>query len=207
MAFTRVNGIVLHHRVAGRHEGPALVFINSLGSDHRIWSEVAARFEDRYRLVLYDKRGHGLSDAPDGDYSIADHANDLLALLDHLRSTRPPLWACRSAVSLRSASRSTFRTGCGRSCFATPRRNRHRGHVAERIAAVEGGGIEAIIDGVMQRWFTPSFRETQPDDWAGWRNMVLRTPPPGYMGTCAALRDADLTDDVVRIRSHSLPCR
>lgn len=63
MAFARVNGVVLHHEVRGRADGPALVFSNSLGTDFRIWDEVAATLADRYRIILYDKRGHGLSEA------------------------------------------------------------------------------------------------------------------------------------------------
>src|SRR5690606_22101851 len=84
MAFIRANGIVLHHQVLGNSNAPALVFMNSLGSDFRIWQDVAPAFLDRYRVVLYDKRGHGLSDAPPAPYSIDDHVNDLLALLDLL---------------------------------------------------------------------------------------------------------------------------
>src|SRR5918998_1037370 len=84
MAFVRVNGIVLHHQVLGPTDGPVLVFINSLGSDLRIWQEVAPAFTERFRVILYDKRGHGLSDAPPAPYSIDDHTSDLLALLDLL---------------------------------------------------------------------------------------------------------------------------
>jgi 3-oxoadipate enol-lactonase len=75
---------------------------------------------------------------------------------------------------------------------------------ADRIAAIETGGIEPIADNLMQRWFTPGFRETRPDDLAGWRNMLVRTPVPGYIGTCAAIRDADLTADARRIAVPTL---
>ncbi|MDF2811638.1 MAG: pcaD, partial [Microvirga sp.] len=77
MAFTRANDIVLHHQVVGREGAPALVFANSLGSDFRIWQEIVPSLADRYRIVLYDKRGHGLSDAPSGPYTIDDHTEDL----------------------------------------------------------------------------------------------------------------------------------
>ena len=70
MAFIRANGVVLHHQVLGRPDGPALVFINSLGSDLRIWQEVAPAFLESCRVVLYDKRGHGLSDAPPAPYTM-----------------------------------------------------------------------------------------------------------------------------------------
>jgi 3-oxoadipate enol-lactonase len=74
----------------------------------------------------------------------------------------------------------------------------------ERIAAVENGGLEPIADNVLQRWFTPLFRETQKDVVAGWRNMLVRTPAHGYAGTCAAIRDADLRPDAGGIRAPTL---
>lgn len=88
MAFARVNGIVLHHDVRGNADAPALVFSNSLGTDFRIWDEVAARLAGDFRIVLYDKRGHGLSEAPPAPYTIDDHVGDLAALLDHLGIAR-----------------------------------------------------------------------------------------------------------------------
>ena len=63
MAFAHVNGVVLHHEVRGRADGPTVVFSNSLSTDFRIWNEVSAALEPSYRVVLYDKRGHGLSEA------------------------------------------------------------------------------------------------------------------------------------------------
>ena len=84
MAFARVNGVVLHHDVRGRPDGPALVFSNSLGTDFRIWDTVAATLGERYRIVLYEKRGHGLSEAKPAPYRLIEHANDLAALLDHI---------------------------------------------------------------------------------------------------------------------------
>src|SRR5690606_15567409 len=85
MAFARVNGVVLHHEVSGRADGPALVFANSLGTDFRIWDEVADALGRHYRIICYDKRGHGLSEATPAPYSMNDHASDLSALLDHLK--------------------------------------------------------------------------------------------------------------------------
>src|SRR3954469_10547111 len=86
MAFVRVNGIVLHYQVLGRSDGPVLVFNNSLGSDFRIWQDVAPAFAARFRVVLHDKRGQALFDAAPRPYTIDDHASDLCALLDHLRT-------------------------------------------------------------------------------------------------------------------------
>ena len=84
MAFARINGTLLHFRTSGAQGAPALVFINSLGTDARIWDEVIAEFAETHFCLSYDKRGHGLSDTPRGDYRLDDHLDDLLGLTDHV---------------------------------------------------------------------------------------------------------------------------
>jgi 3-oxoadipate enol-lactonase len=205
MTFTRVNGIVLHHQVLGPADGPGLVFINSLGSDFRIWQEVVPAFTDRFRVVLYDKRGHGLSDAPPAPYSIDDHTDDLVGLLDHLQVDKAAFvgLSVGGMIGQRMAVRAPERVQaltlcCTAAKIGTPEL------WAERITAVEDGGIDPIADNVLQRWFTPLFREEQKDEVAGWRNMLVRTPDHGYAGTCAAIRDADLRPDAGQIKAPTL---
>src|SRR5512138_2965623 len=84
MDFRALNGVVLHVEDLGAADGPALVFSNSLGTDFRIWDEVVGRLADRFRIVRYDKRGHGLSETGETPYRIDDHVGDLAALLDDL---------------------------------------------------------------------------------------------------------------------------
>ena len=82
MAFARVNGAVVHYADEGRRDARAIVFINSVGCDLRIWDDVAGPLANSYRVVRYDKRGHGLSELPVGPALMADYATDLSALLD-----------------------------------------------------------------------------------------------------------------------------
>ena len=84
MSFVRINGTLLHYRLVGPDGAPALAFVNSLGTDARIWDDVIGALSAHYRCLSYDKRGHGLSDAPAGDYSLDDHLDDLEGLLDHV---------------------------------------------------------------------------------------------------------------------------
>jgi 3-oxoadipate enol-lactonase len=205
MAFVRANGIVLHYQALGNLDGPALVFVNSLGSDFRIWQDVVPAFLDRFRVVLYDERGHGLSDAPPAPYTIDDHVDDLLALLDLLGVDRAAFVGLSvggmigQRIAVRAPERVLALTLCCTAAkIGTPET------WAERIAAVENGGIEAVVEGVLQRWFTPSFRRDQVEACAGWRNMLVRTPAHGYTGTCASIRDADLTMDAGRIAAPTL---
>ena len=84
MLFARINGVLLHYRIAGRAGLPALVLANSLGTDARIWDGVIDRLSTRYRILSYDKRGHGLSDVVPGEYSLDQHIDDVLGLMDHV---------------------------------------------------------------------------------------------------------------------------
>ena len=193
MRFLRANGGVVCYSDEGRRDGPALVFINSLGTDLRIWDDVARLLAPDFRIVRYDKRGHGLSGFGPDEADMADYARDLAALIDALgvaRATvvglsiggliaqelyrqRPELFA---ALVL---SDTAAKIGTDESWDA-------------RIADIERGGIEAIADSVLERWFTADFRANRQDELAGWRAMLTRTPKRGYLAACRALKRADL---------------
>jgi 3-oxoadipate enol-lactonase len=195
VAFAHVNGVVLHHQVDGPATKPALVFANSLGSDFRIWDEVVARLGGRFRFVRYDKRGHGLSEATPAPYALTDHVNDLAALLDHLDVKRAAVvglsvggMIAQGIAALRpDLVAALVLVGTG-----------HKIGTEEfwktRIDAVKTNGIVGIADLVLQRWFTPGYRTPENPDFVGYTNMLVRTPLDGYVGTCTALRDADLTE-------------
>lgn len=194
MSFVHANGVVLHFQDSGG-DRPVLVFSNSLGTDFRIWDKVAERLAGTYRIIRYDKRGHGLSDATPAPYSMRDHVGDLAALLDTLgvhaaaivglsvggviaqglAATRPDL------VSALVLSNTAHRIGTEASWNA-------------RIDAVTRNGLGSIADAVLKLWFTEAFRAPGNAALDGYRNMLARTPVEGYVGTCAALRDSDLTE-------------
>jgi 3-oxoadipate enol-lactonase len=205
MAFARINGIVLHYRVQGQTGAPVLALANSLGTDARIWDDVIAIMAERYRIVSYDKRGHGLSDAPGGDYGLDDHVEDLAGLLDHLQVDRLALAGVSvgGLIAQGFAIRHPERLAGLVLCDTAPK----VGDAAMwngRIEAVRTRGLGSIVDMVMERWFTPDYRKGQAEALAGWRNMLLRMPVDGYAGTCAALRDADLRQYVSAIATPTL---
>ena len=195
MAFARVNGVVLHHEVRGRPDGPPLVFSNSLGTDFRIWNDVAAALGDRYRIVLYDKRGHGLSEATPAPYRLTDHVDDLAALLDHLGIGKAVIVGL-SVGGLIAQGLAATRPECVAALVLCD--TAHKIGTPEmwnaRIDTVTTKGIGSMADAIMERWFTPDYRRPENADFAGYTNMLVRTTVDGYAGTCAAIRDADLTE-------------
>lgn len=205
MAFARIDGILLHYGLCGPEGAPVLVLANSLGTDARIWDDVTARLQDHYRIVAYDKRGHGLSDAPEGDYSLDDHVGDLAGLLDHLGIDRFVLAGVSVGGLIAQGLALRHPRGlAGIILCDTAARIGEAAMWNERIALVRAGGMPALGEAVMMRWFTDGYRRERPEDVAGWRNMFLRTPASGYAGTCATLRDTDLCAEVGSISVPTL---
>ncbi|HEY4201990.1 MAG TPA: 3-oxoadipate enol-lactonase [Devosiaceae bacterium] len=205
MGFHRVGGQLLHYRLAGRDGAPRLVLVNSLGTDARIWDEVIALLEPRYQILSFDKRGHGLSDAPPAPYTLADHVGDIEGLTDHIGWQRFAL----AGVSVGGLIAQGFALAHPERLAAlvlldTAARIGDDASWDARISAVQDGGMAAIIDMVMQRWFTKDYFATRTDDAAGWRHLLARTPADGYIGTCTTLRDTDLRDAVSTITLRTL---
>lgn len=203
MNFARINGVLLHFRVVGPDDAPVVVLANSLGTDARIWDGVIARLAATYRVVSYDKRGHGLSDIPAGDYSLDDHLDDLFGLVDHLDIERFALGGVSigGLITQGAALRAPERLTALVICNSAAKSGDHAFWTA-RMNAVLENGVASIADGIMERWFSPAFRAERTDELAGWRNMFLRCDAAGYAATCATLRDADLRD---RIGAITLP--
>ena len=194
MLFGQFNDLVLHFKENGPANSPTIVFANSLGTDLRIWDGVAARLGSGLRVLRYDLRGHGLSEAPSAPYALDDHVGDLAALMDS-RGVKSALLVGLSVGGMIAMALANRRPDLVRALILcdTAHRIGTREMWDARIAAVRQGGIASIADAVLQRWFAAEFRAARPAELAGYRNMLTRTPVEGYAGTCATVRDADLT--------------
>jgi len=194
MQIADIGGTRIHYRERGPRGAPALVFANSLGTDFRIWDKVVARLGERFRIVTYDKRGHGLSDAPAAPYVLADHVGDLAGLLAHLEVTNATVCGLSVGGMIAQALAADHPGLVSRLILCdTAHKIGPPENWEKRMAAVREGGIEVLADTVMGLWFSAAFHAGRADELRGWRHMLVRTPVDGYVGTCAALRDADLT--------------
>ncbi|MFS8184848.1 3-oxoadipate enol-lactonase [Pseudovibrio denitrificans] len=201
MHFIDLNATTLHFKkTSSDTAAPALVLINSLGTDFRIWDEFLLHLGHQGEVLTFDKRGHGLSDVGDARYSIDLHRRDLAALMDSQGIKNAVICGVSVggmiAMALQAARPDLIRGLI--LCDTAPRIGDPQGW-QDRIDAIEANGMEGIADAVMSRWFSAGFQEEMPASVAGYRNLLCRTPVEGYLGTCAAIRDADLTCSAAQI--------
>jgi 3-oxoadipate enol-lactonase len=204
MAFARLNGVAQHYEDAGSRDGQAIVFSNSLGTDFRIWDGVLRHLPADLRVIRYDKRGHGLSEATPGPYEMKTLAEDLAALLDHL-GVRGAAIVGLSVGGMIAQGLAALRPDLVSALVLMD--TAHRIGTVEgwnsRIGTVREKGMAAIADGVLAGWFTEAYRSAAPD-FQGYRAMLLRNDVEGYAGVCAALRDADLTESTRALKVPAL---
>jgi 3-oxoadipate enol-lactonase len=201
-----MNAVDLFFTDSGRG-GEPVVLAHAIGCDHRMWEELAESIGRRFRVIRVDLRGHGKSPVPQRPYSLDGLAGDVLRVLDRL-DVEKAHWVGLSmggmvgqAFALRHGDR------LGRLVLA----NTTSSYGAEgaalweaRAKAVAQGGVAAIKDLAMARYFSDEFRERHADvvDRVGRR--FLETPAEGYIGCCDAIRDLDYTADLARIRARTL---
>lgn len=192
----------------GGDDGPALVFSNSLGTDHRIWDPLLAVIDrgplGARRRLRYDKRGHGLTAGGPDAWSIDHLVEDLASIMD-ARGLSGAVIVGLSVGGLIAQGLAASRPDLVRAlvlCDTAAKIGTDEMWEA-RIAAVERGGMAAIVDQTMERWFTSPFR-ADPARLSPWRIMLLRTDPHGYIATAAAIRAADYRDRAARLTMPAL---
>lgn len=172
---------------------PALVLSSSLGTTRAMWDPQLEALTARFRVIRYDHRGHGDSPAPPGPYTLADLGGDVVALLDRLDIGRAHVCGLSlgGLVGLWLAASHPERVDRLVACCTAPAFPAESWH--ERAATVRAHGTEVMADPTMERWFTPGFRQRQPDVVDRLRTMLLATRAEGYAGCCEALAGVDLT--------------
>ena len=197
MTFATINSIAMHYRVEGNRRGPVLAFSNSLGTDFRIWDEMVERLAGDFTLLRYDTRGHGLTDAPEGRYTMETLGDDLAALIEHVGLTDPLVVGLSiGGMTAQALHLRNPKLAKGYVLMDTAHRIGTEEMWDGRIAEIEKGGIRALATPILERWFTPGFRAPGNPEFSAYTSMLVRTPKAGYLGCCHALRDADYAGEV-----------
>ncbi|MEL7164619.1 MAG: 3-oxoadipate enol-lactonase [Pseudomonadota bacterium] len=203
MHMMDLGDVALHYRIDGPEDGAPVVFANSLGTDFRLWDGVLPHLPAGLRILRYDKRGHGLSSLPPGPYSMGALVRDVEQLMDRT-GFKDALFVGLSIGGMIAQGLAAKRLDLVRAVVLsnTGAKIMTREVWAERIAAVEKGGIEALADGVMERWFSTDFLKNP--DLALWRNMLARQPDAGYAACSAAIAGTDFYTPTAALRLPAL---
>lgn len=174
-----------------------LVLSNSLGTDHTMWDRLVELLENDYNILRYDTRGHGQSSIETDTLTIAELGQDVLELLDHLKLEK--VYFCglsmggligqwlgihapqrfKKIILANTAAKIGTAEGWN-----------------DRIEQVKAHGLESILDGTEQRWFTPKFRDEHPEVVETIIEKFAQNSVKGYTANCAAVRDADFRNDL-----------
>jgi 3-oxoadipate enol-lactonase len=200
-----VDGCALHVRVDGPAGAPWLVLSNSLGARLGMWDAQIADFSEGYRVLRYDARGHGDSGVPSRPYTMADLGRDVLQLLDAFAIDRASFCGLSmgGATGMWLATHAADRIDRLVLCNTTPWLG-PPAPMNARIAQVLAEGVEPLVEGILERWFTAEFRAAEPGAVERIRQMLRTTPRDGYAGCCEALRDMDFRANLPRITLPTL---
>jgi 3-oxoadipate enol-lactonase len=195
----------IHYTLEGQSESPVLVFSNSLGANFSMWDAQVPAFRKRFRLQRYDTRRPGQSSFTPGPYSIEQLAKDVIALLDALHLERVHFCGLSMGgmIGMWLGAHTPARLNDLVLCNTGAKIGTTQAWNA-RIEAVRKHGMKSVASAVVDRWFTPAFRQKAPATIASTLKMLEETNPDGYAACCAAVRDFDFRDQVSRIRLPTL---
>ena len=205
MPLMELEDVRIYYELAGPEQAPVLMLSNSLGTSLEMWQPQMAEVAKDFRILRYDTRGHGRSSVSPGPYSIDQLANDVLALLDRLGYSKVLFCGLSMGgmIAMSLAMKAPQRLSKIVLCNTAPQIGSAEVWNA-RIETVAQGGMTTIVDGVLERWFTPTFRANSPAAVESTRKMLLNTPATGYVATCAAIRDYNVSDSIATIRVPAL---
>ena len=205
MPITNLADVQIHYEWAGSEHRPVLVFSNSLGTNLRMWDPQVEEFSKHFRVLRYDKRGHGQSAVLPGPYTIEQLGRDFVRLVDALKLDR--VYFCGLSIGgmtgMYLGANAAVRFHKIALCNAAAKIGTNVTWNS-RIQAVQTGGMKAVAETVVERWLTPGFRAGHPDETEAVLRMLEAANPHGYVACCAAVRDADLRERLASIRVPSL---
>lgn len=201
-----LNGITFHYQIDGREGAPWLVFSNSLTTDMGMWDGEVAQLQDRFRILRYDTRGHGKTEASEPPYSFDLLVSDVIALMDALEIDKAHYVGLSLGgmtglgVAIEHGDRLHSMAACDARAFAEPA-------WAElwngRMDMVRKAGMDALVEPTIERWFTDDFRKTSPEVLDKVRAMISATAADGYIGCAQALQHLNYAP---RLDEIEVPC-
>ena len=205
MPIAQSNGCPIHYEMEGAQDKPVLMFCNSLGTNLHMWDTQMPAVLNHFRVVRYDRRGHGKSGVPAGPYNMEMLGRDALSVLDAAEVEKTS-WCGLSMGGMvgmwlgANAPQRVNRLILSNTSAYFPDKEIWNG----RIKTVLDKGLPAIVQGTLERWFTAGFREREPKKIEWLSEMFLRTDPEGYIACGEAVRDMDHREIIKSITAPTL---
>ncbi len=198
--FIEALNIRLHVKTYGDNKNPAVVLSHSLGSDMSTWDLLVPELQTSFYVITLDMRGHGKSEV-NGEFSFRDLASDVITVLNELQIDKAHFIGLSmggmiaQALGIHFQDRLLSLTIMASMSSAVDSRQMW----VDRITAVEQNGLEPLVEATLQRWFTESAFNNQPELIDKVRKLIPLTSIEGYKQSCKAIADLDFTSDLHRI--------
>ena len=203
---TKANGITINYQVEGPEGAPWVIFSNSLATDLSLWDEQTIALNQNFRILRYDQRGHGGTEATDGRYNFDLLVADIVGLMDAVSIKRTHFVGISMggmtglALAQKHPDRVDRLAACDCGPASSPQSSQQW---EERIAIAQKEGMEPLVDLTAQRWFPPDYPENDPAFQKA-RQMIRATPVKGFIGCAGALANFDLRPGLANIKAPTL---
>ncbi|GAC1332233.1 MAG: hypothetical protein NVSMB26_11610 [Beijerinckiaceae bacterium] len=199
------NGVQFNVTLDGPEDAPPLMLSNSLGTNLHMWDPQMPELTKHFRVIRYDSRGHGQSDAPEGPYSIEELGRDALAIMDQLEFEKVHWIGLSKGGMIGQWLLTHAPTRIGRAVLANTGSHMPPPDLwNQRIRTVLEKGMEELTPSVIERWFTPEFRAREPETVEKIVRMLHTTPAVGYAASGGAIRDMDQRESIKSITNPVL---
>jgi 3-oxoadipate enol-lactonase len=203
----KTNGIETYYELHGKEGAPWLVLSHSLACSLRMWDPQIEALKGSHRILAYDTRGHGASDAPKSEYTLEMLADDLKALLDALGVKNPHFCGLSMGGMIGQIFALKY-PGVFKTLVLADTTSRFPAEAQptwkQRIQLAEEKGMQPLVQPTLERWFTESFRASDPKPVEGIAKLIAATPVPGYVGCCHAIPKVNTTARLKEIRTPIL---
>ncbi|HEX2215249.1 MAG TPA: alpha/beta fold hydrolase [Xanthobacteraceae bacterium] len=207
MPHAHVNGIKIYYEVEGAGGAPWLTFSNSLRTDHTMWAPQIPDFAHHFRILRYDVRGHGQTEATPAPYTLDLLARDIVALWDHL-GIKKSHWCGLSLGGMTGMHLGTdYPDYCDKLVICDCRGDSPPDIVEQwkkRSELVRAKGVGALADESINAWFGPEQKERDKDFIAAVRRTIEETSADGYVGCAMALTELKTAARVREIKAKTL---
>jgi 3-oxoadipate enol-lactonase len=202
-----INGYSLAYSQHGDRSRPVVVLSHSLATSMDIWGYQLPLLTHRFRVLLYDLRGHGGSETPGDSCTLQELASDVAALLDHLQIPRAAFVGLSiggmigQIFALQFPNKLSSLVLCSTGCQTE---EQMKVALDDRIGKVRAAGLQSQVEPTLSRWFTSRFIQETPGSMAWVSDLILSTSVEGYVSCCRAIQGLNVIDALPAIRAKTL---